>query len=69
MQSGWKPGDDWRFAIGDHVRKVKGSSWRTWASTRISICLKKNQSALSQPPNFGSPRPGAEGFVLVMYRP
>ena len=28
MQSGWKPGDDWRFAVGDHVRKVKGSSWQ-----------------------------------------
>jgi hypothetical protein len=28
MQSGWKPADDWRFAIGDHVRKVKGSSWQ-----------------------------------------
>jgi hypothetical protein len=28
MQSGWKPGDDWRFAVGDHVRKMKGSSWQ-----------------------------------------
>jgi hypothetical protein len=28
MQSGWKPADDWRFAIGDNVRKVKGSSWQ-----------------------------------------
>jgi hypothetical protein len=28
MQSGWKPVDDWRFAVGDHVRKVKGSSWQ-----------------------------------------
>jgi hypothetical protein len=28
MQSGWRPGDDWRFAVGDHVRTVKGSSWQ-----------------------------------------
>jgi R67 dihydrofolate reductase len=28
MQSGWKPGDDWRFAVGDRVRKMKGSSWQ-----------------------------------------
>ena len=28
MKSGWQPAVDWRFAIGDHVRKMKGSSWQ-----------------------------------------
>lgn len=27
MQPGWKPGAEWRFAIGDEVHKPRNSHW------------------------------------------
>lgn len=28
MKPGWKPSDEWRYAFGARVRKLKGSSWQ-----------------------------------------